>query len=296
MGSRTDSRYYLIMNPGSRSGESETLFAGIHEQMRHYRLNYEYAVTADLDDAEALARRAAGSGFDIVVAVGGDGTINRVINGLYKVDGTLLSAARLGVIYTGTSPDFCMSYRIPVRDIRRSVAVLAAARSKTIGIGRIRYADRTSRVFACCANIGLGAGLAQAANSGIRGKVGDKAGTFLSLVRVLAGYRPSGLTINGTYVPHVYNLSVGKTRYIASGLKVRHRIPMREFESYILCICSRPLEYIFRLYAGAALPLKYGRRIKVEGCAGVEFDGDPWGQLPVIIEPALPLEVIYERT
>lgn len=296
MCSGANPRYYLIMNPGSRGGESKALFIRIHQQMALYQLNYEYAVTACLDDAERFARQAAREGFDIIVAVGGDGTINRVINGLYQGDKALIADAKLGVIYTGTSPDFCKSYGIPIRHPEKSVAVLAAANTKTIGIGRVCFSNRTSRVFACCANIGLGAEIAQAANGGIRGKIGDKAGTFLSLLRVLAGYRPSALTINGKRVTHVYNLSVGKTYYVASGLKIRHRMPLKEDQHYLLCVRSRPLWHVARLYTGAALPLKYGHKLTIEGSAEVEFDGDPCGQLPVMIEPALSIEVIYERT
>ena len=296
MGSKADQGYYLIMNPGSGGGASKALFAEIHRQMILYRINYEYVVTTCLNDAEEYSRQAARAGFDVIVAVGGDGTINRVLNGFYHDDGTLISDARLGVIYTGTSPDFCRSYGIPVRDPERAVAVLAAAKVRTIGIGRICFADRTNRFFACCANIGLGAGLAEAANGGIRERIGDKAGTFLSLVRMLAGYRPAELTVNGIRMPHVYNLSVGKTYYIASGLKIKHRMPLAKDEFYTLCIRRRPVTHIIRLYTGGRLPLQYRKKLMIKGNAGVECDGDPCGRLPVVIKTAASIEVIYEGT
>lgn len=296
MGSGADTRYFVIMNPGSHSGESKHTFAEIRQAMKRRRLHCRYARTRSLNHAEQLSRRAAAGGYDVIVAVGGDGTINRVINGLYNRKGERISAARLGVIYTGTSPDFCKSHGIPIHDVKRAVQVLAAGHTKSIGIGRIRFRHGRSRVFACCANIGLGAQLAQAANSGIRGKVGDKAGTFLSLIRVLSGYQPSELTVNGRRMSHVYNLSVGKTRYIASGLKVNHRLPAASEAFYLLCVRNRPIGHVARLYSGIQLPLKYGKRIVVKGRAEVEFDGDVFGRLPVIITPAPAIEVIYERT
>lgn len=296
MGSRTNKNYYLIMNPGSQGGRSQKLFREIHRELTRRGMQYRFAKTSSLKDAELLSRQAAAAGYDVIVAVGGDGTINRVINGFYDASGALISNVRLGVIYTGTSPDFCKNYGIPVRNVKRSVQVLAKGDTRTIGIGRMCFKDHSFRAFACCANIGLGAGLAQAANSGIRKRLGDKPGTFLSLIRILVGYRPAGLRINGKEVPHVYNLSVGKTRYIASGLKISHRLSAAADDFYVLCVCNRPLWHIIRLYTGGALPLKYCKRVEIRGNAGVEFDGDPYGGLPVVITKAPPIEVIYERT
>lgn len=296
MGGRTDMRYFLILNPGSRSGESKKLFGQIRREMRRRGLDSRYAVTRCLADAGRLSRQASEEGYDVIVAVGGDGTISQVINGLYDQSGARISAAKLGVIYTGTSPDFCRSHQIPVRDVKRAVKVLAAGRTKTIGIGKIRFQDKPARYFACCANIGLGARLARAANSGIRGRVGDQAGTFLALMGVLASYRPTGLTVNGCRLPHVYNLSVGKTRYLASGLKISHLLPSGASAFYALPIRRRPIWHIARLYTGAALPLTYCRRMEIRGRAEVEADGDPIGRLPVVITPAPAIEVLYERT
>lgn len=295
MGSRSATRYFVILNPGSHSGASRAAFAKIRREMKRQKLHCRYARTRSLNHAEQLSRQAAAAGYDVVVAVGGDGTINRVINGFYNDQGERIYAARLGVIYTGTSPDFCKSHGIPVHDVKRAVNVLAAGHSKSIGIGRIRFRHGRPRMFACCANIGLGARLAQAANSGIRGKVGDKAGTFLSLMRVLSGYRPSALMVNGRRMSHVYNLSVGKTRYIASGLKVNHQLPADSEAFYLLCVRDRPIGHVARLYCGTRLPLQYGKRIVVKGRGEVEFDGDTYGRLPVIITPAPAVEVIYER-
>lgn len=292
MGGKSNQSYYFIMNPASRGGASKGMFAQIHREMTARGLCYHFDVTSKLEDAELLARHAVGTGYDVIVAVGGDGTINRVINGFYDSDGNKLSNTKLGVIYTGTSPDFCLSHGLPIRDIPGAVRALEKFQAKGIGIGRVRYMDGSLRHFACCANIGIGPLLARAANSGIRGRIGDKAGTFLSLLRCLKGYKPTTLTVNGQELPHVYNLSVGKTRYVASGLKIDSDLSPLDQRFYLLCIQGRILRSVANLYRGARLPLCYAEEIRIEGDAEVEFDGDAWGRLPVTVSNAPPLEVI----
>lgn len=295
MGGGTAARYYLILNPGSRGGRSGALFREIAAQLARYGLDCRYGITKTLADAETLSRRANRAGFDVIVAVGGDGTINRVINGFYGRNGERISRAKLGVIYTGTSPDFCLSHGLPVRDVPRAVRALAGMRSKPAGVGRIDFAHET-RYFACCMNVGFGAALATAANSGIRARLGDKAGTFASLLRELARYRRYDLTVNGRFLPGVVNLSVGKTPYVASGLKIRNELRPGDERLYTLCIRDHIAWHVARLYSGGELPLAYETRVRIEGDAAVEFDGDAYGTLPCTISSAPPIEVLYEGT
>jgi lipid kinase YegS len=74
-------------------------------------------VTWESGDAEALAREAAASGAEVVVAVGGDGTVNEVVNGL---DG---SDAALGIIPIGTANDFARQTGIPL-DVDHAMDVI----------------------------------------------------------------------------------------------------------------------------------------------------------------------------
>ncbi|MDR0737090.1 MAG: hypothetical protein LBF51_09765 [Zoogloeaceae bacterium] len=284
---------YLIFNPGAHGGKSRACFTRIHAALAAQGITYRHALTDRLEDAETLARQANLAGSPSVVAVGGDGTINRVINGFYGHDGARLSErTRLGVIYTGTSPDFCLSHGLPVRDPDKAVAVLARDCALPIAVGRIRYADGRLRHFSCCANIGLGAQLARAANNGIRARIGDKAGTFLALLSILRRWRPIELTINGRAHAHVYNLFIGKTRHVASGLKIAHALTPGDGRFYVLCVKNRIWRHLVKLYTGAALPLEYASRLDITGDAEVEYDGDADGRLPVTITAAPAIEVI----
>jgi diacylglycerol kinase family enzyme len=312
-------KYFLIFNPGSRNGQSEKLVSRIHGLLKGRGVNYEYDITKSLQDAYLLSQKANSAGYDAVVAVGGDGTINKVLNGFYDDNGLRISKARFGVIYTGTSPDFCKSYRIPHTNIERSIDVLLAGNITRIQIGKIILAakmnpeysgkpvisgsDLITRYFSCCANIGLGATVARYANSGVRKLVGDNLGTFSALIKAFMSFRPAELSIsiNGQEerLSRLFNLSIGKTFNIASGIKVKNRLVEGDDSFYALIVRNvgwTKVPYCLKsIYSGQEIPnsetvcLKYAKHIEIydhNSASEVEFDGDPQGFLPCRIEMA----------
>lgn len=301
------------MNPGSKGGKSAFLFDRIKKYFNHNNTAFDFAVTKNLEDALFLSRSANKRGYDPIIAVGGDGTINRVLDGFFNAQGKLISKASLGVIYTGTSPDFCKSYHIPFKNINKALKTIVDHRIRSIPIGSIRYASSyqhqyngqpvdgsklfSNHYFGCCANIGLGALLAEHSNSGIRKYIGDFAGTFVSLLKTLRIYKPS--TFHGKQDEKkmewgsLYNLSVGLTRYIASGIQVKHALDSKKGQFYNLCVRNLRLIDIpgclYAIYSGRPIKnsriinLTYSKTIEVMGnpkCPALEFDGDAQGFLP----------------
>ncbi|MDD3626758.1 MAG: diacylglycerol kinase family protein [bacterium] len=312
-------RYYFIMNPGSRGGSSRRKFKKIFEILEEERIDYQYTITTSLPEIYSISRRANEEGYNIITAVGGDGTINEVISGFFKEDGTRISKAKLCVIYTGTSPDFCKSYGIPYKNIEKAMNSLLENKSREIEIGKITFTKEridlksgdpvdnlTSpavRYFACCANIGFGAVLAEYSNSGIRKYLGDFLGTFFSMLRSLISYRSGRylLKVDGIAqeVYNIHNISIGKTFYIASGIKVRNDLKEMKKHFYILTISNltffRIPKIIYGIYSGKQIRnskifnLSYGDKVEIAFSpvnSGIEFDGDPHGYLPCRIEPA----------
>ncbi len=302
-------KYSFIVNLHSRNGRGRNRLAALREQIRRRGLRHELVCCETFDQARQLSRQAALAGCDVVVAVGGDGTINRVLNGLFDADGHRLCGARLGVVHIGTSPDFCRSYGVPT-ELGAAMEALCSGESRAIPVGRVTYTTedglengRPSQFFGCCANIGLGAALARLANGGIRKYAGDFLGTLLSLLRLLPRYRPQTVPMaldgRARRISGVYNVAVGKTAYIASGIKVSHALGPHDDRFYVLCARNLAWSNVARmlraLYSGrpivsdANLWLEYARRVEfgpVQGGAEVEFDGDPAGQCPCRIQTA----------
>jgi diacylglycerol kinase family enzyme len=305
-------RIFLVMNPASRGGKSARTFSTIKQFFDRAGISYTCSITKSLDDATAMTQKACDESYDTVVAVGGDGTINRVINGFFSPEGTLRSSTtRMGVIHTGTSPDFCKSYGIPT-ELDAACTTVCDGSVRRIPLGTINFTknigkhdhvtdtnETATSFFGCCANIGLGASLANAANSGIRKILGDSIGTFCALLRVLAGYRPSTIEIvldgNRTMQNRVYNMSIGRTYYIASGIKIANTLTDADNRFYTLTVRNISLRTLplclYALYSGKPFPQKeifrfdYGRHFTLSSpdTVAVEFDGDAAGFLPCTV-------------
>lgn len=319
-------KYCLIVNPYSRGGRARELAERCVRYLAHQGCSYDTEIVEDFQQAYTLSQRANQKGYDVIVAIGGDGTVNRVMNGFYDESGKRVSGAKFGVLHTGTSPDFCKSYHIPL-DLKEAVQSLVTLNTRTIPVGRIRFAEelhadyhgktidevRNAKVayFACCANIGLGAALARKANSGIRKYLGDSVGTFLSLLQILYCYRPGSYEIvhdvERKCQENVFNISVGLTHYIASGIKSYKGNVGDKNKFYVMTVRNITLQtllpMLYKVYRGREwentgyLSMSEAGSIDILGTSmnpEIEYDGDPGGYLPCSIDMALDkLELIF---
>ncbi len=321
-------KYFLIMNPGSKGGQSKKYFNKIFDAFNKAKIDYDYKYTTELEDAYTYSVEANKAAYNVIVAVGGDGTINSVLNGFFDLKGELISNSKMGVIYTGTSPDFCKSYNIPQKT-DDAIKTLLENYSRQVYIGKLLCSTENDkslndsdaseikspklRYFGCCTNIGLGATLARKANNGIRKYLGDTIGTFLSLIGTLVVYKANDFVVKKDEKKHtisnLYNLSVGRTKFIASGIKVHNKISY--FEKRFYCLTARKPNLfnlpslIKKVYSGKEfnnteiLSLDYCNKIEVLGnCKNpeVELDGDPIGYLPCKIETSIDkLDLIVKK-
>jgi len=291
---------FFVINPGSRQNRAARFIPVLFAELKQRKIEFAYKMTVTLDDAQRFSLAANEQGYEVVVAIGGDGTINKVLNGFYDAQGKRISRAKMGVIHTGTSPDFCRSYGIPTQP-SLALETLLKGYSKKISVARIEYHDNKGKpkagYYACCASLGVGAKVAQRANSGIRKYLGDSLGTLGSILVSLCKYRASDLETNcdgeKLTIKNNFNTFIGKTRFIASGLKVEHDLASDDERLYLLSVknlsLSNFIPAIIAVYSGKAgynkdyLSLRYARSIEVpasESNNEVEFDGDPQGFLP----------------
>lgn len=311
----------LIINPNSRSGRSAIMAEKVMRYLKNRSIEFDAVFLTKFEDAYNFSVKANEENVRNIIAVGGDGTINKVINGFYDYNGKIKSDSQFGVIYTGTSPDFCKSYGIPT-DIIKACDVIIKQNTIKVPIGKIDFQCKGDlknnsgnsvepKYFACCANIGLGASLARKANAGIRSYAGDFLGTFISLLQLLWSYRASDYIVEidnkSIQLNNVYNISIGITKYIASGIKIYEAENAPKSSFYFMKLANLKFGNIpimlKRIYSGREfsnstfLSIEYAKRIKISNDltnSEVEFDGDPVGRLPCSIEMAedkLPLLV-----
>ena len=124
---------HVILNPAAGGGAGRRLEDSVIRAFRTQGWSVELARTEGPGHARELAARAAEDGVRRIVAVGGDGTVHDVANGMLRQRG----AAQLGVVPLGTGNDFAKLVGMARHAPLRAVAQLAAARARRFDVGRV---------------------------------------------------------------------------------------------------------------------------------------------------------------
>jgi diacylglycerol kinase (ATP) len=129
--------YKIIVNPISGRGAGEGAVLTIEGLLKSYGLDYSLVRTERPWHAVELAREAALAGCDVVVAVGGDGTANEVLNGLLQAKAAgWPHPVAMGVLCVGRGNDFAFGAGIPT-DLSEGCRILAQGRRRPIDVGRV---------------------------------------------------------------------------------------------------------------------------------------------------------------
>ena len=131
--------YRIIVNPLAGKGSGGKAVPEIERLLSAQSLTYDLVRTERPGHAIELARSAAEQGVNVVVAVGGDGTANEVINGLMQVPQAQRSCA-MGVLCVGRGNDFAFGAGIP-SELAEGVQILADNHRHTIDVGHVVGGD-----------------------------------------------------------------------------------------------------------------------------------------------------------
>ena len=129
-------KYKVIVNPIAGRGTAKKAIPKIRQIFENYNLKFDIVLTERPWHAAELASEAAGAGYDVVVAMGGDGTVNEVLNGLIQAKAETQNRPALGVLCAGSGNDFAYGIGIP-RDLKNGCAVLVRGQKRTVDIGKI---------------------------------------------------------------------------------------------------------------------------------------------------------------
>jgi diacylglycerol kinase (ATP) len=212
----------FVVNPASGNGAAGRAWPGIAERADAYGLAGDVLFTARPGDAAALAEQAAGDGARLVVAVGGDGTVNEIVNGLLRGGG---NGPELAVLPRGTGDDFARTFRIPSK-VEAALEVAAGSSIRTIDLGRARFlgADgrETERYFANFAGAGISGAIARRGAATSR-RLGAKAAYVWATVTVFARWTSVPMRIGldeEIREGPMYEVIVANGVYAAGGMKI----------------------------------------------------------------------------
>ncbi len=148
---------FVVVNPASQGGKASETWLSIKDKLLQSIGAFDYQETREAGHAIRIAREASERNYKIIIAMGGDGTIHEVVNGIMTAE--TAQKPSLGLLGVGTGGDFIRSLNYP-RRIEEQIHLLKTQRTITIDIGFIEYNDRLhqkkSRYFINIADLGLG--------------------------------------------------------------------------------------------------------------------------------------------
>ncbi|HEX6278420.1 MAG TPA: diacylglycerol kinase family protein, partial [Pyrinomonadaceae bacterium] len=148
----------VIVNPKSASGSTRNNWSAIASDLRTHFGPFQVAFTKGPGDGIELAKRSATEGRKMIIACGGDGTINEIANGIIASQ----TDCELGIFPSGTGGDFRRTLGIP-SETREAARALRDGRSESIDAGRVTYKDfdgnDASRYFLNVSSFGLAASI-----------------------------------------------------------------------------------------------------------------------------------------
>jgi len=177
---------FLILNPAAGSGNGLRKRAAIEQGLVSRGIPYRLVMSEQRGQAIELARQAVEQGWERVIAAGGDGTVNEVINGLMDASQTAGSSPVLGVIPVGRGNDFCHAVGIP-GDFEQALHTLLSTTIRTIDLGQVKGGLFPSgRYFGNCVGVGFDAvGTIEAARLP---RLGGFLSFFLAVLKTIVVY------------------------------------------------------------------------------------------------------------
>ncbi len=147
---------YFIINPNARTGLGKKIWTQVEQELILKNISYNATVTTHRGHASKEARLIASTvESPTIIILGGDGTINEVVNGLREY-----STITIGYIPTGSSNDFCRSMKLPSTPSEALHTILTSKNRTTVDIGRVAYNQKV-RNFSVSCGIGFDALVAQ---------------------------------------------------------------------------------------------------------------------------------------
>jgi diacylglycerol kinase (ATP) len=283
----------VIANPRAGRGRVGQELPELERQLIARKLAYRIAETEGPGHATRLAREALVEGARFLVAVGGDGTVHEVVNGMLDDDRPVRDDAILGVVAAGSGSDFVRTFGLP-DDTVRAARHLEGDRLYRIDVARAEFRDgdgTSVRYVPNIAECGLGAAVASRAV-----RLPSWFGRwryFWGFWLALGPYRPAEVTVRvdrKEYRGKANNIVVANCQFYGGGMKISPRSYPGDGLLDVQ-ISTGPKSEAFtllpKIYRGEHVPHPHikelrGRVITVEGerPLPVEGDGEILGTTP----------------
>jgi len=223
----------VIVNPVAGAYSTRRKWPIISRLLKRIGLSFDFQYTEGVGHAIELARAAASDGYQFLVAVGGDGTVNEVANGILYSTGATRTA--LGIISTGTGSDFVRSVGIP-RDFPGACSALTSSKRLAIDVGVVECQSKGQtlrRFFVNAAGVGFDAAVVEQTER-LPKYFGGTIPYLAGVIRTLFSYKNKPVVLNvasEVVTGRVLNVVAANGGYLGGGM---HVAPQAELTDSLL--------------------------------------------------------------
>ncbi|PLX00770.1 MAG: lipid kinase [Marinilabiliales bacterium] len=294
--------WFVIVNPNAGRREGEKSWNLINSILQDKIHQYTSKFTKGKEDAIYLAKSAIEEGYKKIIAIGGDGTINEVVNGIFTQTYTPTTEILLGVIPVGTGNDWGRMFNIPT-NYEGAITTIANGNTILQDVGKVSFykdMDKFHRFFINIAGLGFDARVVKKSNQKKEKKKSGKLSYLTSLISSLLSHKSQTATVkidSDSFSEKVFSMNVGICQYSGGGMKqVPFAIPDDGlFDLTVIKKLSKisVIRNVKKLYNGSFTNHKKvstmrGEKILIESEEKIflEVDGETMGHTPFEFEIA----------
>ncbi len=216
--------WFAIVNPNAGNGKGQKDWIRISELLDRSHIRTEVKFTGKRGQAIEFATEAVYNGFRKIIAIGGDGTLNEIVNGVFLQKNCSTKEITIGMIPVGTGNDWGRMFGIPLV-YEGAVKVISEGKEMLHDIGVIDYSDggkRERRYFINIAGLGFESIVVKKTNKQKDKGKSSKAVYFYNLLASLLSWKnvQADITIEGkTTSSKIFSINVGNGRYCGGGMR-----------------------------------------------------------------------------
>lgn len=298
---RVGKEWFVIVNPVAGGGHGLTDYPQIAKLLRDHNVEHTSVFTEHKFHATELAVEAVRRGFRRIIVVGGDGTLNEVVNGLFIQSEVEPNDILLAVIAVGTGNDWVRSFGTPLH-YSEAIRAICEEHSFLQDVAKVTYTEskfRQTRYMANVAGVGFDAYVISIFNHWKAKGYNGRWLYLLSIVRAFFAYKSSGMRIEldgeEIYNNLLFSIALGICKYNGGGIQqLPHAVAN---DGLIDLTLIKPVHWwhivfrVKRLFNGGIYSIghvKHARgshvRILSVPPAMLECDGERMGETPIDIE------------
>ena len=291
----------VVANPSSGGGATAKRIPEVERALRRYGLQYTLAATVRPGHASEIAASAISRGFDVIAVVGGDGTLNEVVQAYMAKDGSALAGPDLALVPSGSGGDFRKTLGLS-GGVDEAVARIRFGQRRPCDLGVLELQDNAGRqafhAFINIASFGVGGLVDRIVNDSPKW-MGGRAAFFLGSLRATLQYKNAGVRIRIDGAPFyegpIFNVAIANGRYFGGGMKIAPHADLADGRFEVIALGdlgkSDVVALSAKIYAGSHLgasgvSVGAGKVVEAEPLHAwakvlLDVDGETPGRLPM---------------